>query len=103
MDRRSLEKMLESGTDNHLIRYTLGNLLLKEREPEAAAAHLASALEQNPDHSASWKAYGKALAESGKPEQAIAAYEKGIAVAESRGDIQAAKEMKVFLRRLTNG
>jgi len=27
-------------------------------------------------------------------------YEKGIAVAEGKGDIQAVKEMKVFLKRL---
>lgn len=30
---------------------------------------------------------------------ALAAYQEGIAVAEARGDIQAAKEMKVFAKR----
>ena len=33
-------------------------------------------------------------------EQSLTAYERGIAVAEARGDIQAAREMKVFARRL---
>lgn len=31
----------------------------------------------------------------------MATYEEGIKVAEARGDIQAAKETKVFLKRLT--
>jgi hypothetical protein len=30
----------------------------------------------------------------------VTAYEHGITIAETRGDIQAAKEMKVFLKRL---
>jgi len=33
-------------------------------------------------------------------ENAIKAYETGIKVADKKGDIQAAKEMKVFLKRL---
>ena len=32
---------------------------------------------------------------------ALAAYEHGITVAEAKGDIQAAKEMRVFARRLS--
>ena len=43
---------------------------------------------------------GKALAESGESDEAINAYTRGIEVAESRGDKQAAKEMRVFLKRL---
>jgi hypothetical protein len=54
----------------------------------------------NEQHSASWKLYGKAMAEMGRIEEAIAAYDKGIAVAEARGDVQAVKEMRVFRKRL---
>ena len=49
---------------------------------------------------AAWKLLGKALAEAGDGPGAATAYAQGIAVAEARGDVQAAKEMRVFLRRL---
>ena len=101
MDRKTLEKMLAQGQDNLLLRYTLGSLCLKEGDPAAAVVHLEAALEKDRDHSASWKAYGKALTALARFEDARAAYEQGIGIAESKGDVQAAKEMKVFLKRLT--
>ncbi len=42
----------------------------------------------------------KCWPKSAVADDAISAFEKGIEVAEGRGDIQAAKEMKVFLKRL---
>jgi len=100
MDRKTLEKMLAQGQDNLLLRYTLGSLCLKEGDPNAAVPHLEAALEKDRGHSASWKAYGKALAELERFEDARSAYQQGIEIAESKGDVQAAKEMKVFLKRL---
>lgn len=96
----NFEKMLAAGQDNALLRYSLGNAYLKEGEPAKAIAHLQEAVRQDPDYSAAWKVYGKALTEAGETAQARSAYEQGIAVAEKKGDIQAAKEMKVFLKRL---
>ena len=101
MDRKVLEQMLEQGQDNPLLRYTLGTLCLKSGEAEAAARHLEVALRQDAGHSASWKFLGKALVELGRLDEARTVYEKGIAVAEEKGDVQAAKEMKVFLKRLS--
>ena len=100
MDRKAIEKMLEQGNDSAMLRYTLGGLLLKEGLSEQAALHLARGLALDSDHSASWKLYAKALRLEGRASEAIEAYERGIVVAETRGDIQAVKEMKVFLRRL---
>ncbi|MCU7931606.1 MAG: hypothetical protein KZQ90_12460 [Candidatus Thiodiazotropha sp. (ex Codakia rugifera)] len=100
MDREALEKMLKQGIDNALLRYTLGTLCLKQSDPEGAAAHLAEAVRQDQKHSASWKQYGKALAQLKRVDEARHAYQKGIAVADARGDVQAAKEMRVFLKRL---
>lgn len=100
MDRKALENMLEQGQDNAMLRYTLGTLLLKEGLPDDAIAHLERAVSMDTNHSASWKLYAKALTEQGNTDAAIVAYEKGIDIAETRGDIQAAKEMKVFLKRL---
>ena len=62
--------------------------------------YTSSAVDRDPNYSAAWKALGKALVASGKDSAALAAYEKGIAVADARGDIQAAKEMGVFAKRL---
>jgi len=100
MDRTVLEKMLAQGNDNLLLRYTLGTLCLKEGMLEAAIEHLQQALSQDPKHSASWKNYGKALMQLERNQDAISAYERGISVAGEKGDVQAVKEMEVFLKRL---
>jgi predicted Zn-dependent protease len=93
-------KLLENGQDSALLRFGLGNALLKEGRIDEACEHLASAVEQDPAYSAAWKLYGKALAELGKVDKAMETYEQGIEAAESKGDLQAAKEMRVFLKRL---
>jgi Tfp pilus assembly protein PilF len=62
--------------------------------------HLAQAIKHDSDYSAAWKLYGKALAAADRDNEAITAYQQGIQIAETKGDIQAAKEMKVFLKRL---
>ena len=54
----------------------------------------------DPRYSAAWKLYGRALAESGRDADALNAYERGISVAEEKGDQQAAREMRVFANRL---
>jgi uncharacterized protein HemY len=100
MDRKALEQMLAQGNDSALLRYTLGNACLKEGLLEQAVEHLQAAIGQDAEHSASWKAYGKALVGLSHIDEAITAYERGISVAEKRGDVQALKEMKVFLKRL---
>lgn len=92
--------MLEAGQDNLLLRFGLGQAYLKEHQPQAAIEHLQKALEFDPEYSAAWKLLGKALAETGNNDEAIVTYEKGIAIAEKKGDLQAAREMRVFLKRL---
>ena len=67
-----------------------------------AIEHLNKAIELDPDYSAAWKAYGKALQLNGNLNDAIKAYKKGIMVADKNGDIQASREMSVFLKRLLN-
>ena len=100
MDLEALEQMLSQGQDNAMLRFTLGNLYLKADQLEAAILHLSEALKQNSRHSASWKALGKALAQAGRDSEAITTYRQGIQVAEELGDLQAAREMQVFLNRL---
>ena len=103
MDKETLEKMIEQGQDNALLRFTLGSLCLKKGKIEDALSHLERALKMNARHSASWKTYGKALTQADRTQDAIEAYRQGIEVAQSLGDIQTVKEMRVFLRRLEAG
>ena len=96
----NLLKLVGTPRDGALLRFSLGSEYLKNADFEAAAVHLGAAVEKDPGYSAAWKLLGKALAESGREEQALASYRKGIEVAEKKGDKQAAKEMTVFARRL---
>ena len=95
-----LEKMLADGRDNALLRFSLGNEYSKLGQFDQAAAHLQQAVAHDPNYSAAWKLLGKALNEAGRLQEALAAYQSGIAVAEKKGDKQAAKEMTVFAKRI---
>ncbi|HEV7801235.1 MAG TPA: tetratricopeptide repeat protein [Burkholderiales bacterium] len=96
----NLLKMLEGGRDNALLRFSLGNEYLKSDEHSAAIEHLRAAVAHDPQYSAAWKLLGKALESADALPDALAAYREGVAVAERKGDKQAAKEMTVFARRI---
>lgn len=97
---QALQKLLDAGREDALLRYSLGNEWLAAAEPAEAVAHLQRAVELDPGYSAAWKLLGRALTDTGDAEGAARAYRHGIEVAEERGDQQAAKEMRVFLRRI---
>src|SRR6195256_6290709 len=96
----NLLKLVGTPRDGALLRFSLGSEYLKSAEFEPAIVHLNAAVEKDPGYSAAWKLLGHALAEHGRTDEALAVYRKGIEVAESKGDRQAAKEMTVFARRL---
>jgi Flp pilus assembly protein TadD len=97
---QNFERMLANGKDGALLRFSLGIEHLKAGHADTAVTHLRKAVELDPQYTAAWKALGRALTESGQPDEALAAYREGIAVAERRGDKQAGKEMTVFARRI---
>lgn len=96
----NFEKMLASGKDSALLRFSLGNEYLKAGDNATAAQHLEHAVKFDANYSAAWKLLGKALTDAGRLAEALSAYKQGIEVADKRGDKQAAKEMTVFANRI---
>src|SRR3989442_2984062 len=95
----NLLKLVGTPRDGALLRFSLGSEYLKSADFEAAVAHLKVAVEKDPGDSAAWKLLGRALAESGRADEALAAYPRGIDVAGKKGDKQDAKEMVALARR----
>jgi predicted Zn-dependent protease len=96
----NLQKLIGTPRDGALLRFSLGNEYMKAGDRDNAVLHLREAVDRDAGYSAAWKLLGKALADSGRLAEALAAYRDGIAVAERKGDRQAAKEMTVFARRV---
>lgn len=96
----NLEALLAKGGDGATLRLALSSRYLDAGDATSAVRHAEAAVQLDPDYSAGWKALGRALAAAGRSSDAIVAYERGIAIAERRGDQQAAKEMRVFGARL---
>lgn len=100
METEAMEAMLARGQDNLLLRFGLGGEYLRCKNYPQAIIHLRAAVGFDPKHAAAWKLLGTALAAAGQIDEARAAYKQGIEVAEGAGHLQAAKEMRVFLKRL---
>ena len=98
--RERLEAMLAAGQDTALLRFSLGNECLKAGEPDEAARQFRLAVTRDPGYSAAWKLLGRALKEAGQTGDALSAWREGLATARDRGDLQVARELEVFIRRL---
>lgn len=96
----NLEKLLADGRDAPSLRFALASRYLVAGDVPAAVRHAEAAVRLDPEYSAGWKLLGRSLTDAGRSDDAVTAYEHGVAIAERRGDRQAAKEMQVFLRRL---
>ncbi len=96
----SFQKLLESRPDEPLVLYGLGRELIRLERFDEAARALGHAVEVNPDYTACYRELGRALVGAGRDEEADGVYRKGIETAERTGDLQAGKEMGVFLKRL---
>jgi DNA-binding SARP family transcriptional activator len=94
------EALLTKGGDGAALRLALASRYLDSGDVAAAVRHAEAAVRLDPEYSAAWKAFGRALTAAGRATDALAAYERGAKVAEQRGDVQAAKEMRVFAKRL---
>ena len=99
LDLEQLENMLAAGTDNALLRFSLGSTLMRSKKFAEAATHFARAVEFNPEYSAAWKNYGRCLLGAGDA-RAGEVLQKALDVAKRNGDKQAEREVRVFLKRL---
>jgi predicted Zn-dependent protease len=98
-----LQAQLGGPRDGALLRYSLGHALLAGGDAAGAVRELRAALGFDESYSAAWKALGQASLAAGDAGAAAEAWTRGIAAATARGDVQAGKEMTVFLRRLQRG
>lgn len=95
----ALRKQIGGPRDGALLRFTLGQALLARGDIEDAIAALRASVAFDTGYSAAWKALGQAWLHSGDDAMACAAWTEGINAAQRNGDVQAEKEMRVFLRR----
>jgi tetratricopeptide (TPR) repeat protein len=98
-----LEAMLERDAGNPTLHFALAQRYFDAGRVEDAAEQAALAVDLSPDYSAAWRLLGRAQVAAGRREDAISSFERGIEVAERRGDKQAEKEMRVFLKRARAG
>ena len=95
-----LEKMLEAGSDNLLLRFGLGKAYAELRHYDQAIAHLERAVLFDAMHSSSWFWLGRAQYEHGSFADAQNNLNRAVQVASERKDSQTVKMAQVFLRRI---
>ena len=83
-----------------VLRFGLGELYIEAGDFARAAEQFAEIVRLDPQYSAAYRYLGQAYAALDRPTEAEAVFQRGITVAEARGDLQTVKEMQVFLRRL---
>jgi Tfp pilus assembly protein PilF len=97
---QDLRALLEEEPDDALLRLTLGKEYLEGGDAEAALPHLERVVAVDPRYTVAYRYLGTALERLERTADAADVWERGIAVAEETGDLQAGKEMRVFLDRL---
>jgi predicted Zn-dependent protease len=90
-------KMLEAEPQNTAVRFGLANELLKLERYEEAASELRRYLDVSDDQGAAYGKLALALERLGRPEEARAAYEQGIAAARRHGHPGMAQEFELAL------
>ncbi|MFQ5696320.1 MAG: tetratricopeptide repeat protein [Terriglobia bacterium] len=95
-----LKQLIEDDPSDSVLHYGLGAELLRRKDYPAAAHALRKALELKPDYSAAYRELGKAMERLNMRDEAVDFYKMGLAVAQQNGDLQTAREIEVFLKRL---
>lgn len=80
--------------------FGLGKELFDAGDHARAAEEFKTAIGLDERYTAAYRLLGNALEKTNRLEEAMAVYQTGIRIAEETGDLQAGKEMQVFLKRL---
>ena len=97
-----LREIIEDEPDA-LGHYMLAQELSKVDEHTEAAEHFRAVLALDGDYTAAYRGLGRSLMALGDRAGAEATWVRGLESAEKMGDLQTAKEMEVFLKRLRKG
>jgi predicted Zn-dependent protease len=92
--------LLERDPENPMVLYSLGSELFKEKKYLEAKGYLDRAVRNKPDYSVAYRTLGRTLYELGEDNEARRVFDEGREVAQKNGDLQTAKEIDVFARRL---
>jgi predicted Zn-dependent protease len=95
-----LRALVEADASDALTHFLLGRELMEVGRFAEAAEYLEKTIQLNPDYTAAYRFLGDAHRDAGNTARAREVYEVGIGVSEATGDLQAGKEMKVFLKKL---
>jgi cytochrome c-type biogenesis protein CcmH/NrfG len=97
---RRLEAMAAEDPADALTWFMLGSERLRVRLDAGAAEAFRRSRALKPEQPAAARLLGDALRRSNRLDEARAAYEAAVRLAEATGDLQVAKEARVFLARL---
>ncbi len=93
--------VLSTNPQDTLSRFTLGKTYLQANQPQDAVDILEELLEMKPDYTAAMVVYCEALEKAGKLAKAIKSLNKGIELAETKGDLHPRNQMQEMLARLS--
>ena len=99
----ALTRLLDKGQDSALLRFGLASAYLKEQPEghlEQAQIHLNRCIELDPTYAAAYKHLARAQQALNHLASAAETLRLGIDSAQRSGDLQAQREMSVFLNRL---
>lgn len=96
-----IKELLVHYPDDVLLLLTLGRRYMEQGDYSQAEKTFLKSIDLDPSYSVTYRYLGEAHAKRGDPSRAAKVYSQGIQIARDQGDLQAAKEMEVFLNRLT--
>ncbi len=94
--------IIELDPDDVLGHFGVGKASLDLKRYREAVTHFENVLKIEKHYSVAWANLGRAYAALGEEEEARKTFEKGIQIAEEKGDLMPARDMKVRLEKLGN-
>lgn len=101
--RQKLEAMLQADPDDPFLQYALAMQCASEGDAQAGAMRLESLLDRDPDYVPAYLQWALLLEKSAEVDRSRQVLQRGIVVADRKGDAHAAGEMRGFLEQLGGG